>query len=157
MDEDQLSQSDGPDARTGDALDRPFVPRLGLSATTLVAVFVGGALGTVARYLLDAHNPVPQGNFPWVTLVINLSGSLAIGLLVPLTEHISTSASWARPLLVIGFLGGWTTYSTLAVEAALLVKNGDIVTFVAYVAATVIGGLTLVVVGHTLGRRMVPS
>jgi fluoride exporter len=157
MDEDQLPEADAPEARTGDALDRPSVPLLGLSATTLLAVFVGGALGTVARYLLDAHNPVPQGSFPWVTLVINLSGSLAIGLLVPLTEHVSTGASWARPFLIVGFLGGWTTYSTLAVEAALLVKDGDIVTFVAYVAATVIGGLTLVVVGTALGRRMVPS
>ena len=66
-------------------------------------------------------------------------------------------APWARPLLVVGFLGGWTTYSTLAVEAALLAKDGDIVTFVAYVAATVIGGLTLVVAGSGLGRKLVPA
>ena len=92
-----------------------------------------------------------------MTLVINLSGSLAIGLLVPLTEHASPRASWARPLLVVGFLGGWTTYSTLAVEATLLAKDGDIITFIAYVAATVIGGLTLVVAGNALGRRMVPA
>jgi fluoride exporter len=142
---------------TGDALDDPFVPRLGLSVPTLLAIFVGGAIGTVARYLLDAHNPVPQGNFPWLTLVINLSGSLAIGLLVPLTEHVAPRAPWARPLLVVGFLGGWTTYSTLAVEATLLAKDGDIVTFLAYVGATVVGGLTLVVVGTALGRRMVPA
>jgi fluoride exporter len=142
---------------TGDALDEPFVPRLGLSVSTLLAIFVGGAIGTVARYLLDAHNPVPQGNFPWLTLVINLSGSLAIGLLVPLTEHVAPRAPWARPLLVVGFLGGWTTYSTLAVEATLLAKDGDIVTFLAYVGATVVGGLTLVVVGTALGRRMVPA
>ena len=92
-----------------------------------------------------------------MTLVINLSGSLAIGLLVPLTEHVAPRAPWARPLLVVGFLGGWTTYSTLAVEATLLAKDGDIITFVAYVAATVIGGLTLVVAGNGLGRRMVPA
>src|SRR6202034_4453306 len=152
MDEDQLPQPHEPDARSVDALERPFVPRFGLPATTLLDIFVGGAAVTVARYLLDAHHAVPQGNFPWVTLVINLSGSLAIGLLIPLTEHVSGSAPWARPFLVVGFLGGWTTYSTLAVEAALLVKDGDIVTFVAYVAATVIGGLTLVVVGTALGR-----
>ena len=157
MDEDQPPQCNGPEARTGDALDRVSVPRLGLSATTVLAIFVGGAVGTVARYLLDAHHPVPQGSFPWVTLVINLSGSLAIGLLVPLTEHVAARAPWVRPLLVVGFLGGWTTYSTLAVEAALLAKDGDIITFVAYLAATVIGGLTLVVAGHGLGRRMVPA
>jgi fluoride exporter len=151
MDDDQQPHD------TGDALDQPFVPRLGLSLTTLSAIFVGGAAGTVARYLLDAHNPVPQGNFPWLTLVINLSGSLAIGLLVPLSDHVAPRAPWARPLLVVGFLGGWTTYSTLAVEATLLAKGGDIVTFVAYVGATVVGGLTLVLVGTALGRRMVPA
>ena len=157
MDEDQLPTAHERDRPRRDAIDRPSLPRLGLSATALLAVFVGGSLGTVARYLLDAHHPVPQGNFPWVTLVINLSGSLAIGLLVPLTEHASPRASWARPLLVVGFLGGWTTYSTLAVEATLLAKHGDIITFIAYVAATVIGGLTLVGAGNELGRRMVPA
>jgi CrcB protein len=156
MDEDQ-PQAHEADARSGDALDRPTVPRLGLSATALLAIFVGGAVGTVARYFLDAHHPVPQGNFPWVTLVINLSGSLAIGLLIPLTEHVAPRAPWARPLLVVGLLGGWTTYSTLAVEAVLLAKDGDIITFVAYIAATVIGGLALVVAGNGLGRRMVPA
>jgi CrcB protein len=157
MDEDQRPRSPETDARIGDPLAQPFVPRLGLSATTLLAIFAGGALGTVARYLLDTHHPVPQGNFPWVTLVINLSGSLAIGLLVPLTEHVDPRAPWARPLLVVGFLGGWTTYSTLAVEAVLLLKDGDIITFLSYVAATVLGGLTLVVIGGALGRRLVPG
>ena len=156
MDEDQ-PQSHEPDRRTADALDRPSIPRLGLSLTTLLAIFVGGAAGTVARYLIDAHNPHPPTSFPWPTLVINLSGSLAIGMLVPLTEHVASRAPWARPLLVVGFLGGWTTYSTLAVEATLLVKSGDITTFLAYVAATVLGGLALVVVGDGIGRRMVPA
>ncbi len=156
MDDDQQKAHE-PTASDGDALDQPVIPLLGLSATTLLAIFVGGAVGTVARYLLDSHHPVAQGNFPWVTLVINLSGSLAIGLLVPLTGHVAPRAPWARPLFVVGFLGGWTTYSTLAVEATLLAKDGDIVTFLAYVAATVIGGLTLVVAGNALGRRMVPA
>ena len=139
----------------GDALDQPRIPRLGLSAATLLAIFLGGAIGTVSRYLLDAHHPVPPGHFPWVTLLINLSGSFAIGLLVPLTEHMGSRAPLARPFLVVGLLGGWTTYSTLAVEATLLAKDGDIANFFSYLAATVIGGLALVVVGHALGRRLV--
>jgi fluoride exporter len=147
----------GPSAPLGDALDQPLVPLLGLSPAALVAIFVGGAVGTVARYLLDAHHPIAQGHFPWVTLVINLSGSLAIGLLVPLTEHVALRAPLARPLLVVGFLGGWTTYSTLAVEATLLAKNGDAGSFAAYLAATVLGGLTLVAAGNALGRRLVPA
>ena len=62
-----------------------------------------------------------------------------------------------RPLLIIGFLGGWTTYSTLAVDATLLAKHGDLGTCVAYLVATVVGGLALVVAGHALGRRMAGS
>ena len=138
----------------GDALDQPRIPRLGLSAATLLAIFLGGAIGTVSRYLLDAHHPVPPGHFPWVTLLINLSGSFAIGLLVPLTEHMG---SRARPFLVVGLLGGWTTYSTLAVDATLLAKDGDIASSFAYLAATVVGGLLLVVAGHAVGRRLVPA
>ena len=72
-----------------DLLDEPLLPLMGLSAGTMVAILVGGALGTVARYLLEAHHPLAPGDFPWVTLVVNLTGSLAIGLLLPLTEHLT--------------------------------------------------------------------
>ena len=54
---------------------------------------------------------------------------------------------------MVGFLGGWTTYSTLAVDATLLAKDGDLATCLAYLAATVVGGLALVVAGHDLGRQ----
>ena len=138
-----------------DLLDDPVLPALGLSFATLAAVFVGGALGTLARYLLEAHHPVAPGGFPWVTLTVNLSGSLAIGLLVPLTERVSHRAPTLRPFLLVGVLGGWTTYSTLAVDATLLTKDGDAGTALAYLATTVVGGLVLVVVGHDLGRRLV--
>jgi CrcB protein len=140
-----------------DLLDEPVLPQLGLSPATLAAIAVGGALGTLARYLLEAHSPAAEGHFPWVTLVVNLSGSFAIGLLVPLTEHVSERVPTARPLLIVGFLGGWTTYSTLAVETTLLGKDGDLLTCAAYLAATVLGGLALVVAGHALGRRLAPS
>jgi fluoride exporter len=153
MDDDQQRPGSNPPAE--DALDQPGVPALGLSLATLLAVFVGGAIGTVCRYLLDSHHPIAQGHFPWPTLVINLSGSLAIGILVPLTEHVASRAPLARPFLVVGVLGGWTTYSTLAVESTLMAKDGDIATFVAYLAATVVGGLTLVVAGDALGQRLV--
>jgi fluoride exporter len=153
MDEDL--QRAAPDE--GDLLDEPAVPLLGLSGATLVAIFVGGALGTVARYLLEAHHPVPPGHFPWVTLTVNLTGSFAIGLLVPVTAHVARRLPDVRPFLVVGVLGGWTTYSTLAVDATLLAKDGAVATGVAYLAATVAGGLLLVVAGHALGRRLVPA
>lgn len=138
-----------------DLLDEPVLPLFGLSAGTLAAIFVGGALGTVARYLLAAHHQAGPGAFPWVTLLVNLSGSLAIGFLVPLTEHVAPRAPLLRPFALIGFLGGWTTYSTLAVDATLLGKHGDVGACLAYLAATVAGGLALVVLGHAAGRRVV--
>lgn len=140
-----------------DLLDQPVLPLLGLSAATLTAVFLGGALGTVARYLLEAHHAGGSGAFPWVTLLVNLSGSLAIGFLVPLIDHAVPRAPMLRPLVLIGFLGGWTTYSTLAVEAALLGKNGDVALCLAYLGATVIGGLALVVLGHAAGRKLIAA
>jgi CrcB protein len=143
--------------REHDLLEEPLVPLMGLSAATMAAVFVGGALGTVARYLLEAHHPLAAGDFPWVTLLVNLTGSFAIGLVLPLTEHLTHRFPVVRPLLVVGFLGGWTTYSTLAVDAVLLARHGDVLTCLAYLVATVAGGLALVVAGHALGRRLVPA
>jgi CrcB protein len=138
-----------------DLLDEPVLPLLGLSAGSLAAIFFGGALGTVSRYLLEAHHASGAGAFPWVTLLVNLSGSFAIGFLVPLTEHVAPRAPLLRPVALIGFLGGWTTYSTLAVDATLLGKNGDVALCLAYLVATVAGGLALVVLGHAAGRRVI--
>jgi len=140
--------------REWDLLDEPVLPVLGLSMGTLAAIFLGGAVGTVSRYLLEAHHPSGSGAFPWVTLLVNLTGSFAIGFLVPLTEHAARRAPLLQPLALIGFLGGWTTYSTLAVDATLLGKNGDVGLCLAYLAATVVGGLALVVLGHAAGRRV---
>ena len=100
MDDDQRHSTEAYEPGTGAEhdLDQPFVARLGLSVGALLAIFVGGSLGVLARYQLDAHHPIAQGHFPWPTLVINLSGSLAIGLLVPLTEHVAPRAPSARPL-----------------------------------------------------------
>ena len=138
-----------------DLLDEPVLPLLGLSAGSVTAIFFGGALGTVSRYLLEAHHATGTGAFPWVTLLVNLSGSLAIGFLVPLTERVSPRAPLLRPVALIGFLGGWTTYSTLAVDTTLLGKDGDVALLLAYLFATVAGGLALVVLGHKAGRRVI--
>jgi fluoride exporter len=154
MDEDPQEHTHEPGARERDLLDEPVLPRLGLSAVALLAIFVGGGIGTVARYLIDAHHPSAPGAFPWPTLLINLSGSLVVGLLVPISEHVADRAPLVRPLLIVGFLGGWTTYSTLAIESSLLAKDGDVGSSLAYLAATVFGGLALVVLGNALGRRM---
>jgi CrcB protein len=140
-----------------DALTEPAVPRLGLSPAALIAIALGGALGTVARFLLFTAFTERPDHFPTVILVINLSGSLAIGCLVPLLEKVAARAPLARPFLIVGVVGGWTTYSTLAVAAVILIKDGHSGAGLAYLAATVVGGLALVFVGQGAGRRLAAS
>jgi CrcB protein len=146
-----------PEGARPDLIDEPVLPVLGLSVSTMAAIFVGGAIGTILRYLLEVHHPIGPGGFPWPTLAVNLSGSLLIGLILPLTEHLSQRMPVVRPLFVVGLLGGWTTYSTLAVETTLLAKDGHAVTGLAYLAATFVGGIGLVFIGHGAGKRLVPS
>ncbi|MGP0029546.1 MAG: fluoride efflux transporter FluC [Acidimicrobiales bacterium] len=139
-----------------DRTTTPAVPRAGLSTSVLVAVFVGGALGTLARYALDTAHPTAAGHFPATLLLINLSGSLAIGMAVPIADLVTPRLALARPFVVVGLLGGWTTYSTLAVGAVLLGKDGHLGLGAAYLAATVLGGVALVALGSGLVRKVVP-
>jgi CrcB protein len=138
-----------------DLIDEPALPRLGLSAATILAIFLGGALGTLSRYLLGAALPTAPNHFPSATLFINLSGSLLIGLLIPLTEHLAPRTPALRPFALIGVLGGWTTYSTLAVDAEQLAQHGQAPLMLAYLAATLIGGIVAVLLGNTVGHRIV--
>jgi CrcB protein len=140
-----------------DPLEDPALPRLGLSLSVLLAIALGGALGTVARFLLDTAFVEGSSHFPTVTLVINLSGSLAIGLLIPLAALWATRLPLLRPFLIVGFLGGWTTYSALAVSAITLLQNGQAGSSLLYLAATFVGGTTLVVLGNAMGRRWAPT
>ena len=141
-------------ANHNDALAEPAVPRLALSPAAIIAIAIGGALGTVARFLLDTTFNETAGHFPITTLVINLSGSLAIGLLVPLVDDVAQRRQLIRPFLIVGVLGGWTTYSTLAVDAVTLAKDAHAATAVLSLAATLAGGLVLVMVGNAAGRRI---
>ena len=87
-----------------------------------VWVGVGGFLGANARYALGAWVVDRLGSsFPWSTMVINVSGSLAIGIILTLlTEKLPVDPAW-RLLVVVGFLGGYTTFSSYTFEALALV------------------------------------
>jgi CrcB protein len=140
-----------------DPLTETAMPRLRLSFAVIVAIMFGGGFGTVARFLLDTTFVESTRQFPAVTLLINLTGSLGIGLLVPLVEIWAPRAPLLRPFLIVGLLGGWTTYSSLALAAVTLLQNGRPATCVLYLAATLAGGTALVVLGNAAGRRIVSA
>ncbi len=110
--------------------------------------------GTLCRYLLESAHPPGTAGFPWVTLSVNLSGSFAIGAVIVCTETMAVRARIVRPLVVVGFLGGWTTYSALAVEAVLLGTHDRVLWAFVYLGATLVGGILLVVAGHSFGRAL---
>ena len=100
-------------------------------------VALGGAGGAVSRFLLSTVFFVP-GQFPWPTLFINIAGSLGIGLLWGLYGQHGWFEAWGRYLLVVGFLGGFTTFSAFSLETVGLVEGGRAGSAAAYVLASLV-------------------
>ncbi|RBY92725.1 CrcB family protein [Blastococcus sp. TF02A-30] len=111
---------------------------------------VGGALGALGRWAVSDALPHQPGGWPWATLLVNLTGCFLIGLLVAVLAERSPEPGWARPLLSVGLLGGWTTYSAFAVE---VVRAGSPLLAGGYVVASVLGGVLAVVAGALVVRR----
>lgn len=116
------------------------------------AVFVGGALGATLRYELGLAFAVAPGRFPWTTFAINVSGAFVLGALLTLVVERWPPTRYVRPFLAIGALGAYTTFSTFAVEADLLVKRGAVGVATAYVLGTLTAGLAAAYLGIMAGR-----
>ncbi len=123
-----------------------------LQPRTLVAVAVGGALGAAARDELATRFPTPAGSFPWVTFFINVSGSLLLGLLLTFVLERWPPTRYVRPLVAIGVLGAYTTFSTFVVETDLLFRDGYVAVGVVYVVASLAAGCAAVYIGIVAGR-----
>jgi fluoride exporter len=115
-------------------------------------VFAGGGMGAVLRHQLGRAmtgwlGPAAMTSFPWATLAVNVSGSLAMGLLAGwLVKHGSASEHW-RLFLGVGLLGGFTTFSAFSLELMLLIERGQPGTAFAYAAVSVLAGLTGLYIG----------
>jgi CrcB protein len=121
----------------------------------IVWVALGGAVGATARYGLGAWVVGRLGvAFPLHTLLINVTGSLAIGMLmVLLTERLVADPAW-RLLLVVGFLGGYTTFSSYTFEAVALLEEGDWPAALWYVLSSNVLGLLAAYGGMVLVRAV---
>ena len=121
----------------------------------IAGVALGGALGASARYLLDRFiEQHTESVFPWATFAINVTGSLAIGLLATVLPRWWPGGS-ARLFLIVGFLGGYTTFSSFALDGHTLWERGEIVRSLAYLGGSVAAGFVAVVLGIMLGRAVV--
>lgn len=119
---------------------------------TYLAISIGAVLGANARFLVGGWIAERFGAaFPWGTLVINVTGSLLIGFVITLsTERLAPD--WFRPLLAIGFLGSYTTFSTFSYETLSLVQNGAWLAAAANVAVSVGAAFSGVYAGTVLAR-----
>ncbi|MET0275523.1 MAG: CrcB family protein, partial [Acidimicrobiia bacterium] len=90
-----------------------------------IAVGIGGALGTLARYEVALAWPTDAGAFPWSTFAVNVVGSLLVGMVLAWVVTSPPVPDWVRPLVAVGLCGGLTTFSTLMVTDVLLVRDGD--------------------------------
>lgn len=104
-----------------------------------VLIFLGGGSGAMLRYVVGQITAPYVGTWPVATFCINIIGGFLIGYTafhVPLEKFL-----WARPLLMTGFLGGFTTFSAFSLEALTLVQTGRIFAASAYVALSVVGAI----------------
>lgn len=119
----------------------------------LLLVFIGGGLGSVARYgMMRAIGRMISSAFPWHTLGVNLLGALIIGALAEFLALRISGLDQARLLLITGFLGGFTTFSAFSLESALMWQKGDYILLAGYVAASVIGTIVAVLCGGAAAR-----
>jgi CrcB protein len=120
-----------------------------IDARTLTAVFVGGAIGTLARAALATTAVPDPGRWPWPTFVANIVGSVLLGLIG--TRLAATDIR--RPLWGTGVCGGLTTFSTVQVETLLMIQHGRYLLAAGYTAAGIIAGLLAVHLARGRVRR----
>src|SRR4030081_4044273 len=120
----------------------------------LAAVFVGGALGTVARAALATFAAPDPGHWPWPTFIVNIGGAFLLGYFTTrLLERLPVS-SYRRPLLGTGICGGLTTFSTMQGGVIKVVAHGHYGVAVGYTTASIVAGLFALYLATALVRRV---
>jgi CrcB protein len=119
----------------------------------LLIVVIGGGIGAGARHLVNLGVPKVVGSdFPWATVVVNIVGSFAMGILVGLLARRSGDTSAMRLFLATGILGGFTTFSAFSLDFMTLWQRGAAGTAFTYALLSVIGALAAIFAGLWLVR-----
>lgn len=117
-----------------------------------IALAIGGAAGAIARYYLQGWVVDVVGPAPWGTFVVNVVGAFLLGFFLTLTEERFLVPSMYRTFIAIGFLGSFTTFSTLMWESQQLLSVGDAPAALVNLVGSVLAGLGAVYAGVAAGR-----
>ena len=122
----------------------------------LILIAIGGAAGSVMRYLMVSVVGRALGtSFPWGTLTVNVVGSALMGIAVALLmDRVDGEVSRWAPLVMTGFLGGFTTFSAFSLDAYLLLENGRWGVMMSYAAVSVVLSILGLALGITLARMV---
>ncbi len=122
---------------------------------SVLLIGAGGFAGAVARYLVDQRVSAWTGGvLPWGTFAVNVSGSFAVGLLFALVIERAALPGELRGPLMIGFIGAFTTFSTLALESWRMIEDAAWLYAAANLAGSVVIGMIAVIAGVALGRAI---
>ena len=118
----------------------------------VIAIFLGGGLGAVLRYLITQYSSRSFGISHYGSFAVNILGCLLIGFVIGITINKITLPNELKLFIMVGFLGGLTTFSTFNSETFYLLKNGNILHGLSYVITSCTLGLVSTCIGYYLGK-----
>ena len=116
----------------------------------IIAVFIGGGLGSILRYLVNKIEIISNNNFPYSTFISNFLGCFILGLVMGYFIKNENPNSILFIFLTVGLCGGFTTFSSFSNESLQLIQNGEIFTFLTYLLGSLVVGILSVYGGITI-------
>ena len=121
----------------------------------MLLVGVGGFFGAIARYFVDRRiTQFTGGTLPWGTFAINMTGSFLVGLTFALIVERAALSAQLRAPVMIGFLGAYTTFSTLMLESWRMIEDGAWTIAIANIGGSIVIGMIAVIAGVVVGRAI---
>ena len=116
----------------------------------IVAVFVGGGIGSIIRYLITKISFFSFNSFPYSTFISNIIGCFILGLALTYFMKNDSQNSTIFIFIAVGFCGGFTTFSTFSSEGLELINNGNLITFIVYTLTSIFLGIVAVYLGASI-------
>ena len=113
-----------------------------------ILVAIGGGLGAMLRYGFSLYLTKPEFGFPWQTWWVNILGTMCAGIFFAISQKYPVMQNEARLFLMVGILGGFTTFSSFGLETFQLLKHGHVGIAFMYVMSSVVIGLLLLALGY---------